>query len=317
MAARAEAAAWLAGQGVARGDRVMLVGENCAAMVVSLFACSLAGAWQVGVNARLSAREVASIRQHARPRLTLYTSGVSSAAREHAETAGATPAALPAWGGGVDASLASEPPAAETGELADAVATLIYTSGTTGTPKGVMVPHRGLLHFARISAASRRLTPHDIGYAALPLSHIFGIATVLLATQHAGASLVVRSRFDTEDVYRALRQPGISILQGVPTMFSRLLASAPPRGSCARRTCDISIPAAPRWTPRSSATRNAISDCPCITATASPNMPAPCSSPTWTARAATARPAPRWTASNGASAARTAPRRSLASAAPS
>ena len=93
-----------------------------------------------------------------------------------------------------------------------------------------MVPHRGLLHFARISAASRRLTPHDIGYAALPLSHIFGIATVLLATQHAGASLVVRSRFDTEDVYRALRQPGISILQGVPTMFSRLLASAPPRG---------------------------------------------------------------------------------------
>ena len=74
------------------------------------------------MNARLSAREVASIRQHA-PRLTLYTSGVSSAAREHAETAGATPAALPAWGGGVDASLASEPPAAETGELADAVAT--------------------------------------------------------------------------------------------------------------------------------------------------------------------------------------------------
>ena len=137
-----EAAAWLAGQGVARGDRVMLVGENCAAMVVSLFACSPAGAWQVGVNARLSAREVASIRQHARPRLTLYTSGVSSAAREHAETAGATPAALPAWGGGVDASLASEPPAAETGELADAVATPIYTSGTTGTPKGVMVPHR-------------------------------------------------------------------------------------------------------------------------------------------------------------------------------
>ena len=87
------------------------------------------------MNARLSAREVASIRQHARPRLTLYTSGVSSAAREHAETAGATPAALPAWGGGVDASLASEPPAAETGELADAVATLIYTSAPPARPR--------------------------------------------------------------------------------------------------------------------------------------------------------------------------------------
>src|SRR5690606_1138457 len=120
-------------------------------------------------------------------------------------------------------------PAPERGELAGQVATLIYTSGTTGAPKGVMVPHRGLLHFARISAASRRLAADDIGYAALPLSHIFGIATVLMATIHAGASLVVRSRYDAQDVLRALESPGISILQGVPTMFTRLLAAAPER----------------------------------------------------------------------------------------
>ncbi|WP_291376094.1 MULTISPECIES: class I adenylate-forming enzyme family protein, partial [Achromobacter] len=133
------------------------------------------------------------------------------------------------WGPGVAAARAAEPTRAETGELAGEVATVIYTSGTTGAPKGVMVPHRGLIHFARVSAASRRLTPHDIGYAALPMSHIFGIATVLMATLHAGASLVLRSRFDPEDVFKALAHPGVSILQGVPTMFSRLMAVAPPR----------------------------------------------------------------------------------------
>src|SRR5690606_17609334 len=111
-------------------------------------------------------------------------------------------------------------------EQAQAVATLIYTSGTTGAPKGVMVSHKGLLHFARISAASRRMSPQDIAYAALPLSHLFGIATVLMATFHAGASLVLRARFDVNDVLRALVDPGISILQGVPTMFVRIVSAA-------------------------------------------------------------------------------------------
>lgn len=222
-------ARWLETQGVRPGHRVMMVGENCSAMIAALFGCSLAGAWPVGVNARLSAREIENIRQHAQPQVTLYTTGISPSARVHAETAGASEAPPAVWGPGVQAVPADASTAPETASHANEVATLIYTSGTTGAPKGVMVPHRGLLHFARVSAASRRLTPHDIGYAALPMSHIFGIATVLMATVHAGASLVLRSRFDPEDAFKALACPGVSILQGVPTMFSRMMAAAPPK----------------------------------------------------------------------------------------
>ena len=94
------------------------------------------------------------------------------------------------------------------------MATLIYTSGTTGAPKGVMVPHAGLTHFARISATSRELGPADIAYGALPMSHIFGIATVLMATLYAGASLILRPRFDAGEVFDALAEPGITILRG-------------------------------------------------------------------------------------------------------
>ncbi|KNY12639.1 long-chain fatty acid--CoA ligase [Achromobacter piechaudii] len=222
-------AGWLREQGVQPGHRVLMVGENCAAMIAALFGCGVAGAWPVGVNARLSAREVDNIRQHAQPELMLYTTGVSPAATAHAAASGAVNADPAVWGPGVQAARAAAPTRAETGAQAAEVATVIYTSGTTGAPKGVMVPHRGLLHFARVSAASRRLTPHDIGYAALPMSHIFGIATVLMATVHAGASLVLRSRFDAEDAFKALAHPGVSILQGVPTMFSRMMAVAPPR----------------------------------------------------------------------------------------
>ncbi len=220
---------WLRGQGAQPGHRVLMVGENCTAMIAALFGCGVVGAWPVGVNARLSGREVDNIRQHAQPELLLYTTGVSSAAAAHAADARAVDADPAVWGPGVQAARAATPTAAETDALASEVATVIYTSGTTGAPKGVLVPHRGLLHFARVSAASRRLTPHDIGYAALPMSHIFGIATVLMATVHAGASLVLRSRFDADDAFKALAHPGVSILQGVPTMFSRMMAVAPPR----------------------------------------------------------------------------------------
>ncbi|WP_088138518.1 class I adenylate-forming enzyme family protein [Achromobacter xylosoxidans] len=223
------AAAWLEEQGVRPGHRVLIAGENCAAMIAALFACSAAGAWPVGVNARLSAREIDAIRIHAQPELLLYTSGISPAAAAHAEHAGAIDADPDVWGPGMQAARADSPTHAETGDSAAEVATVIYTSGTTGAPKGVLVPHCGLLHFARVSAASRRLTPQDIGYAALPMSHIFGIATVLMATVHAGASLVLRSRFDAADAFKALAHPGVSILQGVPTMFSRMMAVAPPR----------------------------------------------------------------------------------------
>lgn len=222
-----KAATWLHAQGVQPGHRVMVVGENCTAMIAALFACSVQGSWPVGVNARLSSREVENIRAHAQPELTLYTSGISAAATEHADADAAVDADVTVWGSGLRFAQARSPSTPDTSELASQVATVIYTSGTTGAPKGVLVPHRGLLHFSRISAASRRLTPQDIGYAALPMSHIFGIATVLMATLYAGASLVLRSRFDAEDAFKALANPGVTILQGVPTMFSRLLASAP------------------------------------------------------------------------------------------
>ena len=218
-----QAGALLKARGVRAGDRVMLVSENCAAQVVMLLAASEMGAWPVNVNARLSEREIESIRAHCAPRLQVFTTGISPDADTHARRHGAEDIAIGDLGGlAISATNTQAEP--ETGELAGKVAALIYTSGTTGMPKGVMVSHSGLLHFAGVSGKSRRMTPTDIALGVLPISHIFGLATLLTATMYAGASVYLQPRFTPEGALDVLENKGVSILQGVPTMYTRLLS---------------------------------------------------------------------------------------------
>jgi malonyl-CoA/methylmalonyl-CoA synthetase len=113
---------------------------------------------------------------------------------------------------------------AETGPLGQRVAAIIFTSGTTGASKGVLMTHEGVTHFGRVSAASRNLAEDDRSYAYLPMTHIFGLATVLVASLYAGATLLMRTAFDPADTLDDLANHGVTQLQGPPTLFSRLLA---------------------------------------------------------------------------------------------
>lgn len=217
--------------GVRPGDRVLVVAENCVGHVALILACSRVGAWSCGVNARMTAAEVDAFAARADMRVAYFTSEVSDAAAVHADRCGSRPSVLPGMRHGVphaEATVEPEP-------LASDVAGLIFTSGTSGLPKAVMATHRALLHFARVSAESRSLAPQDRVYAFLPMTHSFGLITMLLASLHAGAALVLRSRFDPVDLLQALAHEGIATLQVPPTMFSRLLAHLESRPQAADR----------------------------------------------------------------------------------
>ncbi|XVS62578.1 AMP-dependent synthetase/ligase [Actinosynnema sp. CA-299493] len=56
----------------------------------------------------------------------------------------------------------------------DRLATLIYTSGTTGTPKGVELTHDNWLYTAEAIHELGVLTPEDLHFLWLPMSHAFG-----------------------------------------------------------------------------------------------------------------------------------------------
>ena len=107
-------------------------------------------------------------------------------------------------------------------DAARQVAVLIYTSGTTGAPKGVMLTHRNLLFSAKTTAAIRRMTADDKLYCVLPISHIVGIS-LLIMTLMTGAQVRLTSKYDPAALAKAVAEEGVTILNGVPATYQRLL----------------------------------------------------------------------------------------------
>lgn len=230
----AACAGFLGDQGVSGGDRVLILLENGLAAAVLMLAASRIGAWPIPLNARLSAREVNAIRDHASPRVTLYTSGSSPDARAHGERDGAIP--LPAELS-LDATYRSEPgkaaarrPEPERGAGRDRVAALIYTSGTTGAPKGVLLSHGNLLFVAERTSQTRPHGEDDRVYLVLPISHVYGLGSVLVGNLYRGVRVDLVARFAPEAVAQALAEDDITAFHGVPAMYSQLISLARRRG---------------------------------------------------------------------------------------
>jgi acyl-CoA synthetase (AMP-forming)/AMP-acid ligase II len=219
----------LAALGAGAGDRVLIVLENSVLAVVAVLAAARLRAWAVPINARLSAGEVDTIRAHCSPRVTVYTAGVSAEARAHGERHGAAGDDLLASLGGLIALLPDSAPEPASEDPAGQVAALIYTSGTSGEPKGVMLTHDNLIASSARSSRARRLSAADRVYGVLPVSHIFGLASMLLGTLHQGGRLDLVARFAPAEAASALAEDGITVFQGVPQMHARLLALAKTR----------------------------------------------------------------------------------------
>jgi len=225
QAAIVDAAVLLSDHGVVTGDRVLLVAENCLTTAVFIFAASSVGAYIIPVNARMTAAEIRQVTEHALPRLTVFTTGASAESASHAVKANAV---IFDTGYGTFGLAVSQPDKPDDID-ADGTAAILYTTGTTGAPKGVMLTHANLRFSAKTSATLRGLVASDHVYGVLPLTHVFGFASMLMASCHAGAKVQLETRFRPDLVYTALMN-GVSVFPGVPQMHALVMQYASEQG---------------------------------------------------------------------------------------
>jgi long-chain acyl-CoA synthetase len=213
LRAQAEAfAQLLRGHGVARGDRVALLGENSAPWSAAWLAVLGLGAAAVPLDRNYSAQQVAGLLRDCGARLLLASARCLRTGQEAAAAAAmpCLPLEFPAQPGP-----ALPPGLAGAGD----VALILYTSGTTSDPKGVMLTHANLAAAVEAFNQAVRLDENDSSLGLIPFFHILGQISGLLLPFTFGGSAVLLEEVNSAEVLRATRERGITVLCAVPQFF--------------------------------------------------------------------------------------------------
>ena len=105
---------------------------------------------------------------------------------------------------------------------AEDLAAILYTSGTTGRSKGAMLTHGNLCSNALTLRSIWGFSDHDVLLHVLPIFHVHGLFVALNVALCSGAQVLFFEVFDAQRTVELL--PEATVLMGVPTHYSRLLA---------------------------------------------------------------------------------------------
>jgi len=206
-------------RGTRPGDLVGLLLERSPEAVAALLGILKAGAAFVVFNPTHPAGRIASLLEDAHPRAVLTGERWRHLLPE-SQTAVDVATIDPETSRGAPGLPAAGP---------DSLAYVVYTSGSTGSPKGVAIPHRGVVNYL-----SHLLSAHGIGRSdtLLQLTDLSYDASVrdTLGPLLAGARLVLLSEDEARDpaaiLDRLARHRATAVLSIVPTLLRALVAAS-------------------------------------------------------------------------------------------
>ena len=241
---------WLAGQGVAKGDRVALAMRNLPEFPAVLFAAASLGAIVVPLNAWWTGDELAYGLSDSGARVLFADDERHERLRPHYADLPAlervvvarAAAALEAeavrledligtphgWHSLPDRAL----PEAEV--AADDSVTIFYTSGTTGRPKGALGTHRNMMTniltsgyaaartFLRRGVAIPEPTPR-VTLTVIPLFHVTACSAGLMGAIAGGSTTVYMRKWDVVRAMEIIEREKVNVTGGVPTIAWQLL----------------------------------------------------------------------------------------------
>lgn len=215
-------AARLLADGVQPGDRVAAQVQKSPEALALYLATLRVGGVFLPLNTAYTGTEMDYFIGDAEPRVLVCS---PEREQEHAARGGDQLIVETLGTAGDGTLLTSETTVEESYDAApDAPASILYTSGTTGRSKGAVLTHGNLASNCRALLEAWQYTDQDRLIHALPIFHIHGLFVAANMTLVAGASCHWLPSFDAEAILDLM--PTSTVLMGVPTFYTRLLASA-------------------------------------------------------------------------------------------
>jgi long-chain acyl-CoA synthetase len=206
-------AAELVARGVAKGDRVLIWGENGAPWIAAFFGCVMRGVIPVPIDATGSESFANRVAQEVAPKLVV---GQAIPGQSHLPFEDFSK--LPSTPVGVIDDLAESDPVQ-----------IVFTSGTTGDPKGVVHTHGNILASLRpIEGEMRKYLKyerifHPLRFLhTLPLSHVFGQFMGIWLPALLAVEVYFESRLIPADLVKTIHDERISVLCAVPRVLEIL-----------------------------------------------------------------------------------------------
>jgi len=196
----------LAGLGVARGQRVIVLLDNCPEALLVFFACAWLGAVCVPVNTASTPSELACFLARSKAVGIVTQPWLLAVARS---------AATSQWRVVTDSDAASassddipfaalyRAPVSCNRVDSRSPASVLFTSGTTSRPKGVVWTHANVLWGAKMGALQEGLRSDDVHLVFLPLFHVVALIWSILPTMWAGGCAVLQPKFSASRFWDA------------------------------------------------------------------------------------------------------------------
>jgi long-chain acyl-CoA synthetase len=228
-----ELAALMQRRGVQRGDRVAIFMDNSVETVVGILAALKAGAVFMPINPLTKQDKLAYLLNDSRASLLLAHAALHSTF-SHALGQNRSVHTCIVFGNACDMSsderllpyaFAGDAPSdlAAHNSIDQDLAAIIYTSGSTGDPKGVMLTHLNMVTATNSVSGYLGLQSDDVVLCVLPLAFDYGLYQVLMAFKLGATVVLERSFAFPVKVLEVMTRERVTVLPGVPTIFSLLM----------------------------------------------------------------------------------------------
>lgn len=212
--------------GVAEGDRVAILAQNCSRYLEAYYAICWAGGVFVPLNTRLAQPEIKFQIEDAGARVLFF-------GEEFEDTGGwlqdqvTDPLYCVAMDGSpeprfhdYETLIEGADPVANTTRRGDELAGIFYTGGTTGLPKGVMLSHENLYAMSINMVLSLEIGPMCVNLHSAPMFHVSAVG-IFFTTILGGVHVFTRD-LGAESLIRQIVDHKVTHCFTVPAIIERL-----------------------------------------------------------------------------------------------